>query len=167
MSIDVYILFQLSLQFWLTNYFRKLIFWVMKSYLDLWSKKKKLSINRKYASVSHVFPKMVAQSIESTSSPRRETHIWASRVFKFNLLHKWLVIAFCLENPLSQIAILDEMSIIFGQSCIILSQFVCHSKLLLQMHQASNSVLFSHSCQSVFVNSRSCPLHMSLSFSVY
>ena len=129
--------------------------------------KKKLSINRKYASVSHVFPKMVAQSIESTSSPRRETHIWASRVFKFNLLRKWLVIAFCLENPLSQIAILDEMSIIFGQSCIILSQFVCHSKLLLQMHQASNSVLFSHSCQSVFVNSRSCPLHMSLSFSVY
>ena len=57
--------------------------------------------------------KMVAQSIASTSSPQRETRIRASRVFKFNLLRKWLLIAFCLENPLSQIAVFDGMSIIF------------------------------------------------------
>jgi hypothetical protein len=53
------------------------------------------------------------QSIASTSIPQRETRIRASRVFKFNLLRKWLLIAFCLENPLSQIAILDGMSIVF------------------------------------------------------
>ena len=33
--------------------------------------------------------KMVAQSIASTSSPQRGTHIRASRVFKFNLLRKF------------------------------------------------------------------------------
>ena len=108
--------------------------------------------------------KMVAQSIASASSLHRETCILASRVFK---LHKWLLIAFCLENPFTQIATHDGMSIIFCQSCISLGQFVCHSKLLLHMHQASNIVLFSHSCQSVFVNSKISPLHMSLSSTVY
>ena len=52
----------------------------------------------------------VAQSIASTSSPGREARIKASRVSKFNILCKWLLIAFCLENPLSQIAIFDGMS---------------------------------------------------------
>ena len=68
--------------------------------------------------------KMVAQSIASTSSPQRETRIRASKVGKFNLLWKWLLIAFCSENPLSQIAILDGMNLIFYQSCISLGQFV-------------------------------------------
>ena len=73
-----------------------------------------------------------------------------------------------LENPLSQIAILDGMSIIFFcQSCTSLGQFVCHSKLLPHMRQASNIVLFSHSYRSVSVNSKSSPLHMSFSSSVY
>ena len=94
--------------------------------------------------------KMIAQSIASTSSPQRETHIRASRIFKFNLLHKWLLIAFCLEKPLSQITILDGMSIILCQSCISLGQFVCISKLLPHMCQALNIVLFLHPCQSVF-----------------
>ena len=40
---------------------------------------------------------LIAQSIASTSSPQRET----SRVFKFNLLRKWLLIALCLENTLT------------------------------------------------------------------
>ena len=111
--------------------------------------------------------KMVAQSIASTSSPQRETRIRASRVFKFNLLRKWLLIGFFLENSFSQIAILDGMSIIFYQSCISLGQFVCHSKLLPHMRQASNIALFSYSFRSVFVNSKSSPLHMSLSSSVY
>lgn len=112
--------------------------------------------------------KTVAQFIASTSSPQRETRIRASRVFKFKLLRKWLLIALiCLENPLSQITILDGMSIIFCQSCISLGQFVCHSKLLPHMRQASNIVLFSHSCRSVSVNSKNSPLHMSLSSSMY
>ena len=55
--------------------------------------------------------KMVVQSISSSSSPQRETHMRASSVFKSNLLRKRLLIAFCLENLLSQIAILDGMSI--------------------------------------------------------
>ena len=57
--------------------------------------------------------KMVAQSIASTSSPQRETRIRASRVFNFNLLRKRLLIAFCLENTLSPIAIFDGTSIFF------------------------------------------------------
>ena len=77
--------------------------------------------------------KMVAQSIASTSSPQRETCIKTSRVFKFNLLHKWLLNAFKKKNPLPQIAILDGMSIIFCQSYICLGQFVCHSNLLPHM----------------------------------
>ena len=97
--------------------------------------------------------KMVAQSIGFTSSPQREIRIRASRVFKFSLLRKWLLIVFCLENLLSQIAILDGMSIIFYQSCIILGQFVCYSKLCPLMHQTSNIILFSHFCQSVSMKS--------------
>ena len=57
--------------------------------------------------------KMIDQSIASTSSPQRETRIRATKVFKFNLLRKWLLIAFCLENPLFQIAILDGIILIF------------------------------------------------------
>ena len=45
------------------------------------------------------------------------------------MLCKWFEIAFRLENPLSQIAILDEMSIIFCQSSISLGEFVCHTKV--------------------------------------
>ena len=54
---------------------------------------------------------MVAQSIASTSSPQRETHIRVSRSSSFNLLRKWLVIAFFL-GKYSQIAILDGMCLI-------------------------------------------------------
>ena len=86
--------------------------------------------------------KMIAQSIVSTSSPQR-----ASRVFKLNSLYNWLLFVFCLKNPLSQISTLDGMSIIFYQSCISLVHFVCFFKLLPHMRQASNNVLFSHSCQ--------------------
>ena len=45
---------------------------------------------------------MIAQSIASTLSPQIETYIRASRVFKFNLLRKWLLIAFWLKNPLTK-----------------------------------------------------------------
>ena len=110
---------------------------------------------------------MVAQSIASTSSPQRMTCVRASRVFKFNLLREWLLIAFSLENPLSQITMLDGMSLTFCQSGISLCQFVCHSKLPPHMRQASNIVLFSHSFQSISVNPRSSPLYMSLYSSIY
>ena len=131
---------------------------------------KKLLIQRKYQRSSMFIQmlKMVAQSIASTSSPQRETRIRASRVFNFNLLRKRLLIAFCLENTLSPIAIFDGTSIFFsGQSCMSLGQYTCHSKLLPHMRQSSNIVLFSHSCWSVSVNYGSSPLHMSLSSSVY
>ena len=42
--------------------------------------------------------KMTAQSIASTSSPQRKTCIRATRVFKFNQLRKWLLIAFSLKK---------------------------------------------------------------------
>jgi hypothetical protein len=109
--------------------------------------------------------KMVAQSIASHFKPTERDPQKSIKVFI--LLRKWRWIAFCLENPLSQIAILVGMSTFFYffyfcQSCINLGQFVCHSELLPRMHQASNIVLFSHSCRSVSINSRSSPLHMSL-----
>jgi hypothetical protein len=106
------------------------IFWIINT--KFWFVTKELSVERKYLR-SRMFLqtlKMVAQSIAFTSSPQRETRRRVFRVFKFNLLHKWLLIAFCLENPLLQIAILDGISIILCQSCISLGQFVCHSKLL-------------------------------------
>ena len=109
--------------------------------------------------------KMVAQPIASTSSHKWDLHK-SIKGFKFDLLRKWLLIAFCLENSLTN-SILDGMNITFGQSCIILGQFVCHSKLLPHVCQTSNIVLFSHSCQSVSVNHRSSPLHISLSSWVY
>ena len=100
--------------------------------------------------------KMVVRSIASTSSPQRETHVRASRVFKFNPLRTWLLISFCLETPLSQITIFDRMSIISCQSCISACQFVCHSRMLPHMRQASNIDLLLHSCRSVSIN-RSSP----------
>ena len=124
---------------------------------------------RKYPLVSHVSPNVEDGSpIDvSTSNSQRETCIRASRVFKFNQLHKWLLIAFCLKCRLSQIAILDGMSIIFYQSCITLGQYVWHSKLLPRMRQASNIVLLSHTCQSVSTKFQEFSLHMSLSSSMY
>ena len=107
------------LNFGLHNILEKLIFWFIKT--QSWFltkknkiKKKKPSIKCKYSAVLHVSPNVQDGSpIQvSTSSPKRETRIRASRVFEFNLLHKWLLIAFCLENLLSQIAILDEIGII-------------------------------------------------------
>ena len=105
--------------------------------------------------------KMVGQSIASTSNAKKQTCIRASRVFKFNMLCKWLVIALCFENPCSQKTILDEMSITFCRTFISVGQFVCHSKLLPHTHHTSIIILFSHACWSASVNSRSSPWHMS------
>ena len=97
--------------------------------------------------------KMVAWSIVSTSSLAYcASGFWLHFIWKI----------------LFQIAILSGMIVIFlCQICISLGQFVCHSKLLPHMRQASNIILFSHSCRSVSVNSLSSPLHVSLSSSAY
>ena len=64
--------------------------------IQSWLVSKKLSIECKYPSVSHISP-----NVEDDSpihclyfKSQRETRTRASRVFKFNLLRKWLLIAF-------------------------------------------------------------------------
>jgi len=151
------------LNIWLTQYFRKLIFWMICN-------KKKLSIERKYPSVSHVSPNV---------EDGRPIHCIHFKPTKRNP-HK--SIKGLQVQPIAQVAfdciLFGKSSLtnsytwwneynFFCQSCISLGQFVCHSKLLPHMRQASNIVLFSHSCRSVSVNSKSSPLHMSFSSSVY
>jgi hypothetical protein len=137
-------------QIWVTQYFRKTNILNSKKTIIIYDKKTyQLSVSILWSHMFLQMLKMVAQSIASTSSPQRETRIRASRVLKFNLLRKWFLIAFCFKNPLSQIAIIDGMSIIFCQRCIRLGQCVCHSKLLPHMRQASN-IVFSHIHVKVF-----------------
>ena len=102
---------KMSPQFWVTQYFRETNILKNQNAILICNKKNyesSVSILR-----SRMFLQMltiVAQSIASTSSPQRETHIRASRVFKFNLSCKWLSIAFCLEISLSQTSIIDGMT---------------------------------------------------------
>jgi hypothetical protein len=160
---------KMSPPFWITQYFGETNFLKNQNIILTCNQKKKYlsSVSILWSRKFLQMLKTVALFIASTSSPQRETHIRASRVFKFNLLRRWLLIAICLKNCPSQKTILDGMSIAFCQIWINLGQFVCHSKFLPHMRQASDIVLFSHSCQIVFINSRSSPLHMSLSSSVY
>ena len=55
------------------------------------------------------------QCIFSTSIPHNDTQIKASEVSNFNKACKWLLIAFCFENSLSQIAMLEGMTSDFCQ----------------------------------------------------
>ena len=148
---------KLSPQFWITQYFKNLIFWIIK--IQSWFITQNLWIEYEYPSVLHVSPNV------EDGSPIHCIH-WASRAFKFNLFRKWFFIAF-LENPLSQIVLLDGIGITFYPSCISLGQFVCNSKLLPKMRQTLSIIMFSHSCRSVSVNSRNSPLHMLFSSSMY
>ena len=118
MSIDIYILFQnVTSIFGLHNILGEIIFFLFRIQSWFLTKTNKKTYQSSVSILrSHMFLqilKMVAQSIASTSSPQRETQIRAWRVFKLNLLRKWLLIALCLEYLLSQIAILDGMSIFF------------------------------------------------------
>ena len=61
----------------------------------------------------HQNSSIALQSIVSTSIMYNDTHIKASKPFNFNLACKWLVIAICFVNPLSQIAPLAGMTTIF------------------------------------------------------
>ena len=107
--------------FGLHNILGKLIFWIINMQSWLATKKNELSIEPKYPSVLHVSP-----NVEDGSpihciilSPQIETHIRASRVFKFNLLRNWFLIAFCLENPLSHCLALFPVSLVASDHCLL------------------------------------------------
>ena len=94
---------KMSPQFWLTLYFRTTNN-LNNQYAILICNKKKNYQSSVSILQSHMFLqmlKMVAPSFAYTSSPKRDSRIRASRVVKFNLLRKWLLIAFCLKIPLS------------------------------------------------------------------
>ena len=91
----------------------------------------KLSIECKYPSVLHVSPNVEDGSpihYIHFKPTKRDPHK-SIKGFQVQLIAQVALIAFCLENPLSQIAILDGMRINYYQSGISLGQFVCHSKL--------------------------------------
>ena len=101
--------FKMSPQFWLTQHFRKTNILNNQYAILIINRRKKKKKKKNYQlSVSILWSriflqtlKMVAQSIAYTSSPQIGTRRRASRVFKFNLMCKWLLIAFCVKNPLS------------------------------------------------------------------
>ena len=111
---------KMSPQFWLTQHFRKTNN-LNNQYAILICNKtinsqSSVSIHRSRMLLQML--KMVAQSIAYTSSPQRETRIRASRVLRFNLLRKWLLIAFCLENPLSHCLTLFPTSLAISDHCL-------------------------------------------------
>ena len=126
-----------SPQFWLTRYFRKtnilndqyaiLIFNQTKNYQS--------SVGILRSCMFLQMLKKVAYSIASTSSPQRETCIRASRAFKFNLLRKWLLIAFCMENSLSHCLPLFPISLAISNHCLNsrLQNKIARAKLNLSM----------------------------------
>ena len=111
----LYFIPKCNLNFGLHNILGKLIFWIIN--MQFWFAKK--IMKKKYqSSISILWSrmflqmlKMVAQSIAKTSSPQRKNCIRTSRVFKFNLLCRWLLIAFCLEDPLSHCLALFTVSL--------------------------------------------------------
>ena len=101
-------------QFWFTHYLRKTnILYDQNTILNCNKQKKhyQSSISILRSRMFLLMLKMVAQSIVSVSSPQRDTYIRASKCLQVQPIAKWLLIAFCLENTLSQIAIFDGMSI--------------------------------------------------------
>ena len=88
------------------------------------------------------------QPIFSNSIPHNDTCIKASKVSNFNEACKWLLVAFCFENPLSQII----MTSYFGQSFMRCGQSVYHSLMLPQNCHALFNDLFTYSCLKVSTN---------------
>ena len=128
----------MSPQFWLTQYSRKTNI-LNNQYAILISNKKRrsyqLSVSNLQFCLFLQMLKTVAHSIASTSSPQRETRIRASRVFKFNLLRKWLLIAFCLKNPLSYCLALFPVILVISDHCLKsrLQKKIARAKLNLSM----------------------------------
>ena len=106
---------KMSPQFWVTRYFKKINILSNEYTILICNRQNKLSIGRKYPLVLHVSPNV------EDGSPIHCIHFKPTKrdLHKsIKGLHVQLIaqVAFdciCLENPLSQIAILDEMSIIF------------------------------------------------------
>ena len=99
-------------------------------------------VQTKNSLIPRVEPNIALQSIFSTSIPHNDTQIKVSEVSNFNKACKWLLIAFCFENPLSQIAILEGMTSDFCQSFMRCGQLVYHSLMRLQNCHASYNTLF-------------------------
>ena len=109
------------------------------------------------------------QIIFSISMPHIDTPIEASKVsnsIPHNEARKWLLIAYCFENHLSLIAILEEMTSMFCQSFMGCGQLVYHLLMPPQNCHASCNDLFSHSCLKVSTNSSNSTLIASLSTAI-
>ena len=106
------------------------------------------------------------QSIFSNSIMHYDNCIKASKVSNFNEAHKWLLIEFCFENPLSQITILEGITSVLCQSFMRCgNQFIYHSLMPPQNCHASYNDLFSH-CIKVSTNSSNSALLASISTAV-
>ena len=97
----VQFIFKCHLNFGLHNILEILVFWIIKIQSWFVSERYQSSVSILRSRMFLQMLKMLAQSIASTSRPQRKTRIRASRVFEFNVLRKWLLIAFCLKNPLT------------------------------------------------------------------
>ena len=112
MSIDIHIYSKMSTQFWLSHYFRKTNIF-NNQYAILIYNKKKLSIERNNPSVLHVSPNVEDGSpihcikLEPTN---RNPHKSIKGLQVQPIARKWLLIAFCLENPLSHCLALFPIS---------------------------------------------------------
>ena len=170
----IYFILKCHLNFGLHNSIEILIFCIIKWQSWFVTKNYQSSVNILCSRMFIQMLKMVAQSIVFTSRPKRETHIRASRVFKFNLLQKWHLIAFCLENLLTNsYTWWNEYN--FYQNWIKLGQFVCHSNLLPHMCQALKycyvfTIMSKYFCKfhvTYTCHLQCLPYVMSLSSSVY
>ena len=131
----------------------------MKYYRGVWTSYNILS---KLRTLQHFMLRhnsnIALQSIFSTSIPHNDTQIKVSEVSNFNKACKWLLIAFCFENPLSRIAILEGMTSDFCQSFMRCGQLVYHLSMPPQNCHAAHNDLFSHSCLKVSTNSSNSAL---------
>ena len=145
MSIDMYhFIFEMLLQFWVTQYFRKNNILNNHNTILICNKKNyQSSISILW---SHVFP-----SVEDGS----RIHCIHFKPTQRDLQVAFDCIFFGKSSFTNSYTWWNEY--ICCQSCISLGQFVCQSKLRPHMRQTSNIVLFSHSCWSVAINYRIFP----------
>ena len=92
--------------------------------------------------VLHHSSDIALQSIFFNSIPHNDTCIKASKVSNFNEAHKWLLIEFCFENPLSQIA-----KVSWDVANWYITYWCPH-----QIATPHTMILFSHSCVKVSTN---------------
>ena len=110
------------------------------------------------------FWRTTCQSISLAHNPYRDTRINASNVFKSKRDRNALFTIFCLENLLSNIAVLDDMTSIFCHNLMRFGQFVFHSKVQPHSDYASWIDFWGYSCRIVSTNSNIFNLHASRLF---